>query len=131
VAGVRRFEDLVVWQLSVELRDGVLAAVSNGRARHDRKFCEQIQDSARSAPRNIAEGFDRFRPRQFIQLLLVAKASLAETRNHLYDGQTSGYFTPEEATRLRRLSIRASIATTRLINYLESCDGRPPHAGKS
>jgi hypothetical protein len=39
----------------------------------------------RSAPRNIAEGFGRYDPREFARYLRIARASLMETRNHLND----------------------------------------------
>ncbi len=82
----KRYEDLHVWRLSVDLRDRVIELTSTGRAASDFAFRDQIRDSARSAPRNIAEGFGRFNPRPFAQYLRIARGSLQETRSHLQDG---------------------------------------------
>jgi four helix bundle protein len=126
MAGVKRFEDLIAWQRSVELRDDVTRATETGLAARDMKFREQIRDSSRSAPRNIAEGFAYFKPKQFAKYLRVARGSLAETRNHLLDGRSNGYFDQEDAARMLRLCSRATIATTRLLEYVESCKGQAP-----
>ena len=61
--GVKRFEDLDIWQLSVELRDEINRLTDAGPVAKDFAFRNQIRDSASSAPRNIAEGVGRFRPR--------------------------------------------------------------------
>jgi len=53
----------------------------------------QIRDAASSAPRNIAEGFGRYKPREFSQYLRIANGSLMETSNHLRDGVDRRYFT--------------------------------------
>lgn len=57
LVGARRYEELVAWQLANELKRKVYALVDQSSARDDRRFCEQIKDSAASAPRNLAEGF--------------------------------------------------------------------------
>jgi four helix bundle protein len=126
VEGAGRFEDLVVWQLSVELRDRIVTLTREGRIAKDFKFCAQIRDASSSAPRNIAEGFGRFKPKPFAQFLRIARGSLDETRNHLLDGQRRRYFDDEEVSRLVALQNRASAAITGLIKYLESCDPAGP-----
>jgi hypothetical protein len=57
IAAARRYEELVAWQLAVELRDRIPKSTRSGPASRDRKFLDQIQDSAASSPRNLAEGF--------------------------------------------------------------------------
>jgi flagellar motility protein MotE (MotC chaperone) len=44
--GVRRYQDLVAWQLATELKQKVYAPVDQTTAHDDRRFCEQIKDSA-------------------------------------------------------------------------------------
>ena len=53
--GVKRFDDLDIWQLSVELRDEINRLTDAGAVAKDFAFRNQIRDSASSAPRNIAE----------------------------------------------------------------------------
>ena len=102
--GVRDFKDLVCWRLSYQLKREVFAFTANGPAARDFKYRDQIRDSSSSAPRNIAEGFGRFRPAPFAQFLSFARASLMETRNHLIDGRDSGYLSERECSRLSNLA---------------------------
>jgi len=112
---VRDFEDLLCWRLSRELAAEVFTETAHGPASRDFRFRDQIRDAAASAPRNIAEGFGRFSPGDFAMFLRYAVASLAETRNHLLDGQERGYFTPVLASRLRNLAFAAERATKHLM----------------
>jgi four helix bundle protein len=101
-----------------ELKLGVYKLIRKPAVQRDLDFRDQVQDSARSAPRNIAEGFGRYLPREFSQYLRVANGSLMETSNHLRDGYDRGYFTNAEIEPLLILARRASAAVTRLLRYL-------------
>lgn len=125
MATARRFEDLIAWQLCEKMREAVFRLTTREPACRDVRFCEQIQDSARSAPRNIAEGFARYEPKPFANHVSIAKGSLDETRNHVYDGFLRNHFDPVERDELLQLLKRASIATTRLLRYLRSCRRAP------
>jgi four helix bundle protein len=118
--GVTRFTDLECHKLAVAIRREVLRLTRREVVRRDFRFLHQIRDSARSAPRNIAEGYSRFNPSEIIPFLNYAKSSLDETRNHVVDGQESGYFTDEEAQSLLSLVNRAIAAIVRWMQYLES-----------
>lgn len=129
MAGVRRFEDLVTWQLAEQVKAKVFALTAGERVRRDARFCTQIQESARSVSANLAEGFGSYDPRPNARYVSIAKASLEETRNHTYEGFHRGHFSQTDRDELLRLITRASIATTRLLRYLRSCKEAPP--GKS
>jgi len=120
--GARRVEDLVAWQLAYQLQREVLAFTAVGPAAADRKFCDQIRDSARSAARNTAEGFGRFSPREFARFLRIAAGSLLETTHHLRDGRDCGYLIAGEEERIRRLALRALKANIGLQRYLRRCN---------
>jgi four helix bundle protein len=125
MAAVKRFEDLIVWQLAVAVRDAVYVLTGGGGASCDFAFRQQIRDSAGSAPRNIAEGFQRYNPPQFAQFMNIAKGSLAETQNHLLHGRHQGYFSEQEFTDAWRLTCRAPRAANRLHAYLRRCGKTP------
>ena len=91
---ISNYEDLLVWQLSVQLRDELIAVTDRPRARCNRKFCDQVGESARSAPCNIAEGFDRSN-RELLRYLNIALGSLRETRTHLGEALSRKYVTPD------------------------------------
>ena len=119
--GVRRFEELRCFQLAEELKRRVYAITSAPPTSHDRKFCDQIRGSARSAPANIVEGFGRFSPAEFARFLAIARGSLMETQNHLRDGVDLKYFTAETRDELCAMAIRTVAAVTKLMSYLQRC----------
>jgi len=120
--GVRRYRDLVAFQLADELKREVYALVEGSGAREDRRFCDQIRDAAASAPRNLAEGFGCYRHPEFARYARIAKSSLLETHQHLSDGADRRHWPPGEAARVQVLADRAIGAVIRLIRYLESTD---------
>ena len=124
MTGVKRFEDLDCHKLAVEIRREVLRMTRRPDVRRDDKFCKQIRDSARSAPRNIAEGFSRFNPTEIQRYVGYAKASLDETKNHVVDGLEESYFTQEECDNIRSLVSRTIGAILRWLAYLESSTAR-------
>ena len=128
MAGVKRYEDLVVWKLSNELQRQVFAITVRGAVTKDLKFRDQIRHSSASASRNIAEGFARYRPAEFARFLEIARGSLTETHNHLRVGLDRGYFSRSDRERLSLLIGRAAIAATRLLRYLKSHKGLEPLA---
>lgn len=117
--GVRSFTELDAWRLANDLKLGVYDLIRTSQSRIDLEFLGQIRNSAASAPRNIAEGFGRFLPREFSHYLRIANGSLMETSNHLQDGVDRRYFSKEDIEPLQTLARRASSAVTALIRYLQ------------
>jgi len=116
----RRLEELIVYQLGDELRTKVYALTETTRVANDRKFCDQIRDAASSVTRNTAEGFGRYRHKEFAQFLTIARGSAFEVRDHLRDGFKRKYWTEEAIEDSTRLCFRTIAAATRLIRYLRS-----------
>ena len=123
MAGARRLEDLIVWQLGCELRDAIAKAVDEGSGRRDFDFKDQIITSSRSTVSNIAEGFGHFRPRPFANYLMIARASLMETQSHVL-GAGRTHFSRSDIERFRSLIFRLLKGISRLVRYLRSC---PPN----
>ncbi len=118
--GARRIEELVVYQLGNELRTNVHALTATGKVSTDRRFCDQIRDAASSVTRNTAEGFGRYRHKEFAQFIVIARGSLFEVADHLRDGVAREYWTTEATVDLHALCNRAIAAATHLIRYLRS-----------
>jgi four helix bundle protein len=119
--GVKRYEDLEVWQIADELKREVYALTETGPASKDFKFRDQIRDSAASSTKNIAEGFGRFSPRDNARFVEISVASTMETKDSLKDGVDRGHFTPERALRAQQLAERSIQCSTKFIVYLKSC----------
>jgi four helix bundle protein len=128
---VPRYQDLACWRLANELKVHVYALVEKSRAQHDRKFCDQIRESAASAPANLSEAFGWFRHGAASRHARVARASLFETKNHLGDGVDRKYWTSVESEGLQRLANRAIAATTGWLEYLDNSKepGWPDESG--
>ena len=118
--GARRFQELEAWRLSDELKREVYALLETKVASSDFRFCAQMRESAASAPRNIAEGFGRFRPAPFAQFVEIAIGSIMETQDALKDGVDRRYFTEDGIARARSLAERSLQVSVKLLRYLKS-----------
>jgi four helix bundle protein len=85
VMGAKRVEAPIVWQLANELREMTHAISSTSNKPLDFRFCSQTQDAASSMTRNIAEGFGRYRHKEFAQFRSFARGSVFELADCLKD----------------------------------------------
>lgn len=114
------FTELVAWQLAQQLNDFIHQVTKRPGLSNDFKFRDQANDAGESAPRNIAEGFGRFAPKEFAQFLRVAIASEFETKNHIIRAAQRGFLTGEECNSGLRLARRSLTAAIRLRRYLRT-----------
>ena len=128
--GVRRFEDLIAWQLADQLQTDIFEFTARPPASRDFKYCDQIRESIRSAKRNTSERFGRYYPKEFARFLRIAAGSLQETKNHLQDGLKQQYLSAERHEHMKRLCIRALKANVRLIAYLRHAKPPEPFADR-
>ena len=120
MAGFRDFREIAAWQLAHQLKLRVDLFLLSPDFRRHYRFSEQLSDAVRSGPRNIAEGFGRYRHREFAHFVRIAKASEAEVLNHLIDAQDQRLITTDEFQITEHLTKRAIKAANGLIRYLES-----------
>lgn len=120
--GAKKFEDLICWQLALQLKRRVYALTNQGTCRRDWKFRDQLREAAAGPPAHISEGFGRKRPRDFARFLSYARSSLDETRNHLLDGIDREHWTEADLREIRILMKRTVTAIDSLQEYLNNCD---------
>ena len=115
----RRYTDLDVWLLASEVRDKAHEVAR--RRSFDRYLWlrEQMSRSAQSACANIAEGFGRFKPKEFARFLRISRGSLLEVAEHMTSAERLHLVTDKDLAAVTSLVNRAVAATTRLIRYLE------------
>ena len=118
MATAHDFTELVAWQLAKQLKQFIYDLTRKPDVRADRRFCEEAIEAARSATRNIAEGFGRYDRKEFAQFLKIALASEFETRDNILDAEMLGYLSRADAQLGLQLSRRAITAATRLRLYL-------------
>jgi four helix bundle protein len=88
--GVTRFEDLIAWQKARQMTKAIYSTTRSGEFQRDFGLSNQIQRASVSVMSNVAEGFERSRPKEFHQALSTAKASCAEVRSLLYVARDAG-----------------------------------------
>ena len=103
-----KLEELVAYQLSLELKKRVFDLLYNSPAARDAKLAGQISDAASSLPSDIAEGFYRFSPAEFAHFVKYARSSLQEVRTRLPDGVAKGYYAATDIDDLMKLADRLS-----------------------
>lgn len=128
MAGWKDFREIGAWQLACDLKRLAYELLKRPVVATDFDFRDQLRDAARSGPRNIAEGFGRFKHKEFAQFARVAKGSEAEVLNHFIDAVESGYMSKEEFARFEHAAGKALKAVNGLIYYLETTPD-PPQFG--
>ena len=116
----RRYEDLLVWQLADELRSCVHHCTARAAFRQQQWLQSQLRRAAQSACANVAEGFGRYKPKDFARFVRTARGSLEETKAHLDQVRLLGLASETEVCEIRALANRACAAGTKLILYLEN-----------
>ena len=99
------FEDLDVWQRSVELSAHIFKRM---RELKDYGFKDQITRSSLSIPSNISEGFERDSDRDCVKFLLYAKGSCGELRTQVIIGMKVGYISCEAGEAWKKESLEIS-----------------------
>lgn len=126
MAGFKDFREIVAWQLAHQLKLRVDEFITRPEVARRFKFCDQLGDAARSAPRNIAEGFGRYKHKEFAQFVRIAKGSEVEVLNHLIDACDQRLISRDEFLMAEHDVKKALKAATGLIRYLESTRDPPP-----
>ena len=98
MGGVRRYDDLIAWQLADAFKAEVYRLLETKHSTLTSwKLREQLADAAGAVPKDICEGFVRYSPAQFARFLDYALASLREAEEWLKDAVGRKFLTPEEA----------------------------------
>jgi four helix bundle protein len=118
--GVQRFTDLRAWQTCNTYKNAIYRLCKQGPLARDVKLRAQLEESVAGPPANIAEGFGRFSPPDFARFVVIARASLIESQNHLRDAKDKEHITEEARLEHDQLAEAALQETTGLIEYLQS-----------
>ena len=129
--GFKDFREIAAWQRSREVKMLAHALLAKPETARDFKFRDQLLDASRSAPRNIAEGFARYKHKEFAQFVRIAKGSLGEVLAHFIDAVDNGYLTPAEFAEHEHACKKALKAVNGLIRYLESTPDPPTKKHKA
>ena len=101
-----KLEELVAYQLSMDLKQRVFRLLYNSPAAKDLKLAGQISDAVSSLPSDISEGYYRFNPAEFANFVKYARGSLQEVRTRLPDGVAKGHYSQTDIDDLLTLAER-------------------------
>ena len=122
---MRTFEDLLVWQMGIELVKRVYVLTASGLFSKDFGLRDQIRRASVSIPTNIAEGFERASRKEYLQFLNIAKGSAGEVRSLLYVGLEVGYLQTQGYDELRERVMKISAY---LFNHIRAIKNAPARA---
>lgn len=80
---INSYRDLVVWQTGMDLAAACYVATREFPRDEILGLTSQIRRSAASVPANIAEGYGRDNPGDYVRMLRIAQGSLKELETHL------------------------------------------------
>jgi four helix bundle protein len=113
-----KIEDIVVWQLAIELTNAIYKITNNNVFNKDFALRDQIRKSAISVPSNIAEGFERNSTNQFLYFLVIAKGSAGELRTQLLIAKNQNYISQLEFEKINKDAFEVSKKLGAFITYL-------------
>ena len=114
-----KIEDIVVWQLAIELTNVIYTITNNNVFNKDFALRDQIRKSAISVPSNIAEGFERNSTNQFLYFLVIAKGSAGELRTQLLIAKNQNYISQSEFEKINKDALEVSKKLGAFITYLK------------
>lgn len=117
---IHSFEDLVAWQEARILTNQIYDMTQKTSFGNDRNLARQLQRASVSIMSNIAEGFERSSPGDYLRFLAMAKGSCGEVRCQLYIALDRKYLQPVDFNTLRDQAVKVS----KLIRGLSSSIAR-------
>lgn len=120
MATAHDFTELEAWQLADQVRREIDRVVKAPAFRPFPNLQEQLLEAADSACSNTAEGFSRFKPKDFARFVRISRGSLSEILDRLMSARRRRLITQDDFELISRLARRARAACTGLINYLDN-----------
>ncbi len=115
---IRSFQDLIVWQRSMDLAVRVHQLTKTAPARFRFSLSEQMNRAAISVPSNIAEGVGRHGRGAFRHHVSIALGSLRELETQMLLGLRIDAFRPGDAVEPLVIAAEVGRMLTRLGNRL-------------
>lgn len=97
---IETFEDLRVWQQGIELVKQIYLMTKERDISRDFGLRDQLRRAAVSVPTNVAEGFERYSRKEYVNFLNIAKGSAGEVRSLLRVALEVGYLDKNTYLRL-------------------------------
>ena len=118
-------EEMEVWQRGCRMAVEIIKLTDTLAMRRRRNLKDQLERAAISIPSNIAEGYERNTPREFVRFLHIAKGSCGELRTQLYIAKALNLIAGPDIDKMLQESRRLSSMIQSLINGVRSRSNNP------
>ncbi len=123
------FEDLEVWQKSVEFATKVIDLTEKiEKSRKHYRLIEQLEAASTSIALNIAEGKGRYSKKEFIQFLYIARGSLYETITLLIICNKNKWIDNHSLEEMKSLGNEIGKMLSSLINSIKKAHSKIAHS---
>jgi len=122
MGAIKNFEDFEVWKLARQLNVKIYSEFKESKEYH---FRDQIFRCTLSVMNNIAEGFERNTPKEFIRFLKIAKGSCGEVKSMLYLAGDIKLIEPQKASKVLEETDKLLNKIGSLISYLKKQQNNP------
>ncbi len=114
------FEELEVWQRSVEFADFIIELLENLQTeRKHFRLIEQAEAAVTSIAMNIAEGKGRYSKKEFIHYLYIARGSLFESITIMTIFNKRGWISDELLSKIKNQGNEIGKMLTSLANSIK------------
>ena len=117
---VRSFEELTIWQEAREFTNSVYTISKRFPKEELYGVTSQIRRASVSIMSNIAEGFNRRSTKEFINFLIISRASISEVQNDLYISLDLNYINKDNFETIYNHAQKISMSINKLITYLRA-----------
>jgi len=117
---VKSFEELTIWQEARELTSKIYILSKRFPKEELYGLTSQIRRASVSIMSNIAEGFNRRSTKEFINFLIISRASISEVQNDLYISLDLNYINKKDFETIYNHAQKISMSINKLITYLRS-----------
>jgi four helix bundle protein len=97
---VNDFSDLKVWQASKKVLINIYSLTKTFPKQENYGLTDQLRRAANSICANIAEGFDRYHPKDKIRFYYNARGSASEVKSHIMISKELNYISAETSETL-------------------------------
>jgi len=120
MAGFKSFEEMEVWQSSIDLCTDVYTITKEELFNKDYGLKDQIRRSAVSISSNIAEGSERESVKSFLYFLFIAKGSCGELKTQLLIARNLAYVSVEDFEKINEKANSIGKQLNGFIKYLKT-----------
>ena len=117
---IKSFEELTVWKDARKFTNKIYILTNKFPTGELYALTSQIRRAAVSIMSNIAEGFDRYSTKEFINFLIISRASISEVQSDLFIAKDLKYINESEFQETYKYAKELAKQLNGFIKYLRN-----------